>query len=100
MQVALVSQSGFRLQSKLAPKLLSFSSVLKDENNIKGEQIKGFKKLPRLTLWTLFVNGCQFRIFLYAFKLAQLTLFQRIDLFTDTAAILNSEEIMGCPGGR
>ena len=23
-----------------------------------------------------------------------------IDLFTDTAAILNSEEIMGCPGGR
>ena len=47
MQVALVSQGGFRLQSKLAPKpLLSFSSVLKDENNIKGEQIKGFKKLP------------------------------------------------------
>ena len=23
-----------------------------------------------------------------------------IDLFTDTAAILNSEEIMGCPGSR
>ena len=23
-----------------------------------------------------------------------------IDLFTDTAAILNSEGIMGCPGGR
>ena len=25
---------------------------------------------------------------------------QVIDLFTDTAAILNFEEIMGCPGGR
>ena len=24
----------------------------------------------------------------------------KLDLFTDTAAILNSEEIMGCPGGR
>ena len=30
----------------------------------------------------------------------KINLGKKIDLFTDTAAILNSEEIMGCPGGR
>ena len=41
VQAAFAPQTGFRLQSKLAPKfLLSFSSVLEYENSIKGEQIR------------------------------------------------------------
>ena len=67
------------------------------ENAARGRRPRAAFSSPRSQFFTIRTDPKPANnLFIFFIALIWLT----IDLFTDTAAILNSEEIMGCPGGR